>query len=50
MKDEGGDVEKLILEGLRGFGDGQANEWTNRWTDICDCRVAFATENVQPIK
>ena len=18
---------------------------TNRWTDICDCRVAFATEN-----
>ena len=26
---------------LRGFADGQANERT----DICDCRVAFATEN-----
>ena len=26
---------------LRGFAD----ERTNKWTDICDCRVAFATEN-----
>ena len=26
---------------LRGFGDGR----TNRRTDICDCRVAFMTEN-----
>ena len=26
---------------LRGFGD----ERTNKRTDICDCRVAFATEN-----
>ena len=26
---------------FRGFGDGR----TNRRTDICDCRVAFATEN-----
>ena len=26
---------------LRGFGDGR----TNGRTDICDCRVAFATEN-----
>ena len=25
---------------LRGFGDGR----TNGRTDICDCRVAFATE------
>ena len=25
---------------LRGFAD----EWTNGRTDICDCRVAFATE------
>ena len=25
---------------LRGFADGQ----TNKRTDICDCRVAFATE------
>ena len=28
-------------ERLRGFG----NRWTDRWTDICDCRVAFTTEN-----
>ena len=27
---------------FRGFGDGR----TNRRTDICDCRVAFATENI----
>ena len=27
---------------LRGFDNGQ----TNRRTDICDCRVAFATENL----
>ena len=26
---------------LRGFGDGRTNERT----DICDCRVAFSTEN-----
>ena len=25
---------------LRGFDDGKTEEWT----DICDCRVAFATE------
>ena len=38
MKDEGGgDVEKLILKERWVFG--------NRRTDICDCRVAFATEN-----
>ena len=27
---------------LRGFGDGRTNERT----DICNCRVAFATENI----
>ena len=27
---------------FRGFGDRR----TNRRTDICDCRVAFATENI----
>ena len=26
---------------LKGFADGQMKEWT----DICDCRDAFATEN-----
>ena len=20
------------------------DEWTNKWTDICDCRVAFVTK------
>ena len=28
------------------FG-GFADELTNRQTDICDCRVAFATEKVE---
>ena len=30
---------------LRGFDNRQTEERTNRRTDICDCRVAFATEN-----
>ena len=30
------------FERLRGFGDGR----TDRQMDICDCRVAFATENI----
>ena len=25
----------------------RTNEWTNKVTDICDCGVAFATENYQ---
>ena len=25
--------------------DGQTDGRTNKWMDICDCRVAFATEN-----
>ena len=27
------------------FCDWQTNAWTNKWTDICDSRVAFGTEN-----
>ena len=30
---------------LGGFGDGQTDRQTNERTDICGCRVAFATEN-----
>ena len=30
---------------LRGFADEQTNGQMNRRTDICDCRVAFTTEN-----
>ena len=32
-------------EGLGGFDDRQ----TDRQTDICDCRVAFTTENTDMI-
>ena len=35
---------------LRGFADGRTNERTNERTDICDCRVAFATENQKTLK
>ena len=31
---------------FRGFEDRQTNERTNERTDICECRVAFATENL----
>ena len=31
---------------LRGFADRQTNERTDGRTDICECRVAFATENI----
>ena len=30
---------------LGGFGDGLTDRQTDGQTDICDCRVAFATEN-----
>ena len=33
-------------EGQGGFDNRQTDEWTNRRTDICDCRVAFATEKL----
>ena len=39
-------VDRSNSERLRGFGNGL----TDRWTDICDCRVAFATENSKPDK
>ena len=42
IKDEGGE---WILSCLKGFADWQTDRWTNEWTDICDCRVVFATEN-----
>ena len=31
---------------LKGFAFRQTDERTNERTDICDCRVAFATENL----
>ena len=34
-------IDRSNSEWLRGFGDRQ----TNRLMDICDSRVAFATEN-----
>ena len=32
---------------LRGFADERTDGRTDERTDICDCRVAFATENIQ---
>ena len=29
---------------LRGFADRQTNKWTDKRTDIGDCRVSFATK------
>ena len=34
---------------LRGFADERTNEQTDGRTDICDCRVAFATVNFTEI-
>ena len=42
MKDEWRMTKDDDFKLFRGFGDGR----TNRRTDICDCRVAFATENI----
>ena len=39
MKNEGG---KMKDEGWEGFD----NRQTDKQTDICDCRVTFATENL----
>ena len=41
MKDEGWMMKDDDFKLLRGF----ASEQTDRRTDICECRVAFATEN-----
>ena len=38
-------MEDDDLKLWRGFADGRTDRWTNKQTDICDCRVAFATEN-----
>ena len=40
IKDEGWMMKDDDFKLLRGFADW----WTDGWTDICDCRVAFATE------
>ena len=42
MKDDGGKVEWMILKCWGGF---VTDRLTNERTDICECRVAFATEN-----
>ena len=39
MKDEG----FLLLRGF-GFADRQIDRQMDQWTDICECRVAFATK------
>ena len=44
MKDEGWMMEDDDLKLFRGFADGQTDGRTDERTDICDCRVAFATE------
>ena len=35
----------VSMERSNVFPDRLMDRWTNKWTDICDCRVAFATEN-----
>ena len=42
MKDEGWMMKDEGLKLLRGF----ASRLTDERTDICECRVAFATENL----
>ena len=32
---------------LRGFEDEQTNRQTDRWLDISECRVAFATKKLE---
>ena len=39
-------ADRLDFERLRGFCDRQTDRQTDGQTDICDCRVAFATEKV----
>ena len=41
LKDEGLMMKDDGFRLLMGLADRQ----TNKWTDICECRVAFATEN-----
>ena len=39
----------MIFSCLRGFDNRRTDRQTNRRTDICDCRVAFATEKVRKV-
>ena len=39
-------VDRSYSERLRGFCDRLTDGLTDRQTDICDSRVAFATENM----
>ena len=43
-------VDRLDSERLRGFFDRRTDVQTDGQTDICDSRVAFATENIQFIE
>ena len=45
MKDEGWMMKDDDFKLLKGFALRQTDGQTDKWTDICDCRVAFATEN-----
>ena len=45
QNDEGWKMKDEDFKLLKGFALWQTNERTNGRTDICDCRVAFATEN-----
>ena len=47
MKDEGWSMkhEGWWFQAVEGFCR-QTDKRTNKRTDICDCRVAFATENI----
>ena len=44
MKDEWGVMKDDDFKLLRGFEDEQTDGQTEERTDICDCRVTFATE------
>ena len=45
MKDEGCVMKDEGFKLLRGFASWQTDWRTNKRMDICECRVAFATEN-----
>ena len=44
--DEGRMMKDDDFKLFRGFDDERTDERMNERTDICDCRVAFATENI----
>ena len=45
MKDEGWMMKDDYFKLLRGFASWQTDRLPDKQTDICECRVAFATEN-----